>query len=185
VHDARVRLNSILSPADLPKAELDAARLDGELFSVDGCFAPIDEPDRAALRAGSLAARFSPRLIAEQRSAAWVWGVMDRPPHTHQLCADLDARVRPTDLTGIEVREVVIDEADLLTVGDFRITSAVRTVVDLARFSPTFGSEEIGIVRGLTEMGRHSVGDYVTQMERRRNLPGKRRAIERLSVALS
>lgn len=180
-----MRLNSVLSPVDLPRAELDAARLDGELVSIDGCFAPIDEPDRAALRAGSLAARYSPRLIAEQRSAAWVLGVLDAPPNTHQLCAGLDARVRPTDLTGIEVREVVIDQADLISVGGFRITSVLRTVVDLARFSPSFDSEETGIVRGLAEIGVYSIGDCIAQMERRRNLPGKRLAVERLRLALS
>ncbi|CAN5185124.1 hypothetical protein BH09ACT3_BH09ACT3_02640 [soil metagenome] len=180
-----MRLNSVLSSIDLPTAELDAARLDGELFRIDGCFAPIDEPDRAALRAGSLAARFSPRLIAEQRSAAWVLGVLDAPPRTHQLCAALDSRVRPADLSGIEVREVVIEETDLLSVGGFRITSVLRTVIDLARFSPTFGSDEMGTVRGLAELGAHCLADYVAQMERRRNLPGKRRAIERLRLALT
>jgi hypothetical protein len=178
-----MRLSPILFTADLPLPELDAARLDGELFSVDHCFAPIDEPERAALRAGSLAVRFSPRLIAEQRSAAWVLGALDDPPEVHQLCAGLDARVRPSDLTGLEVREVVIDQQDLVTIGGFRVTTAARTAIDLARFSRDFARPERELTGRLLALGGLSVADCVRTMERRRNLPGKRRAVERLNSA--
>jgi len=184
MHHALMRLSPVLSPADLPRPELDAARLDGELFLLDGCHCPIDEPERPALRAGSLAARFGQRLIAERRSAAWVLGALATAPRVHQLCAGSTARVRPADRSGLELREVVIDEEDLLLIGGFRVTAPVRTVTDLARFSEAFGPEERRIVRRLARIGRVGLDDCLRLMNRRRNLPAKRRATQRLRDAL-
>lgn len=180
-----MRLMPVLSTADLPRPELDAARLDGELYLMDGCYCPIDEPERAALRGGSLAARFSPRLIAEQRSAAWVLGALDSAPRIHQLCAGLTARARPADLTGLEVREVVVDESDLLAIGGFRVTTPTRTACDLARFSRHFGALEQELIRRTMELGEVKLDDCLRLMERRRNLPGKKRAIQRIRDALT
>ncbi|MCU1403664.1 MAG: hypothetical protein JWM70_1988, partial [Microbacteriaceae bacterium] len=36
------RLESVLCRIDLPEAELQAARLDGEVYAVSECFCPID-----------------------------------------------------------------------------------------------------------------------------------------------
>lgn len=177
------RLPSVLSRFDLPQAELHAARLDGELYAVDDCFSPIDEIDRSALRARSLSALFSPRLIAEQRTAAWVFGVLARPPTPHQFCADIAARVRPADIARITVREVVIDESDLLECGGLRVTTPLRTVVDLARFSPSFGERELRIASGIMRLDGLGVAECAAMLDRRRNLPGKRIALDRIVAA--
>ncbi|HEY0259796.1 MAG TPA: type IV toxin-antitoxin system AbiEi family antitoxin [Lacisediminihabitans sp.] len=178
------RLPPVLSRHDLPAAELQAARLDGEVYAVDACFSPIDELERPATRAMALFASLPGRLIAEQRSAAWVLGALDRPPPVHQLCTDIGARVSQVGPRRAVIREVVIDEGDLIAYSGLRSTNPLRTAVDLARFSPAFGAEERRLVAGLGELGRFDLASCLSMLERRRNLPGKRLAASRLRSAI-
>jgi hypothetical protein len=175
-----VRLPSVLSRHDLPEPELQAARLDGELFAIDECFSPVDEVERLGHRAASLAALVPSRLIAEQHTAAWVYGVVDHPPSKHEFCADIGARIRPASLSRLVLREVVIDPEDIIEIGELRLTSPLRTVVDLARFSEDFAPD---VARDLMLIGGVSLGDCRALLDRRRNLPGKRRALERIESA--
>jgi hypothetical protein len=177
-------LPPVLGALDLPAAELNAARLDGEVFALDECFCPIDEIEQSVHRARALAAILPARLIAEQRTAAWIFGVLDRPPTRHQVCADIDARTRPPSVR-IGVREVVLADGDVLTLGGMRVTTPLRTTVDLARFSPVFAGDELTIIRALAAIGHFGLAECGAMLERGRNLPAKRRALSRLRSALS
>ena len=189
------RLPAVLSHHDLPQAELNAALLDGEVYAVDECFSPIDEIDQRSHRALALASllpeRLLPepllpeRLIAEQRTAAWVLGALARPPFHHQFCAAIDARVRPSGMIRVTVREVVIDETDLLECAGLRVTTPLRTVVDLARFSPSFGDEEVRLVKNLMSLGGFGVEECKAMLDRRQNLPAKRLAHQRILAAVA
>ena len=184
------RLPAVLSHHDLPQAELNAALLDGEVYVVDECFSPIDEIDQRSHRALALASllpeRLLPeRLIAEQRTAAWVLGALARPPFHHQFCAAIDARVRPSGMIRVTVREVVIEETDLLECAGLRVTTPVRTVVDLARFSPSFGDEEVRLVKNLMSLGGFGVEECNAMLDRRQNLPAKRLAHQRILAAVA
>ncbi|HEV7956602.1 MAG: hypothetical protein JWL94_1803 [Microbacteriaceae bacterium] len=173
-------LPSVLSSLDLPQAELHAARLDGEVFSIDECFAPVDEVSLPISRARSLAAILPPRLIAEQRSSAWVLGALHDPPARHQLCADSTARYQYVGIARATLRQVVLESADICTLGGLRITAPLRTAIDLARFSDVFDQAEHALVLALAELGQFELGDVLAAMDRRRNLPGKSRAAKRL-----
>jgi len=173
-----MRMPSVLSPVDLPWPELQAARLDGELYGVDACFCPIDEPGGLHQRALALTSVVPRRLIAELHSAAWVWGALDRPPARHRLCADITARSRPPIGTAI-LREVVVDPTDVLTLGRLRITTPLRTAVDLARLDEV---DQEPLTR-LFAIGEFDLDACRALIERRRNLPDKRRALERLERA--
>ena len=172
------RLSSVLSALDLPPAELRAAELDGELFAIDGCWAPIDEPDRTSQRALALAVQLPDRVILEQRSAAWVWGLLDAPPQPHDLCTAIGARVRTGD-GWPPAREVVIDDDETEVISGIRVTTPLRTIVDLARFGASFDEQ---LVLRLLAFGGVTVADCIDAMDRRRNLPGKRLALERLGT---
>ena len=174
----------VLSRFDLPEAELHAARLDGELFAIDECFGPIDLAPQASARAASLAAILPARLIAEQRTAAWVLGALLDPPAQHQLCADTAARYRFAGSARFTVREVVIDPTETVVVEGLRVTTALRTAIDLARFCPEFGAAEEDIVAGLARIGGFGLPGAIAGLERRRHLPGKVRAARRLQAAL-
>lgn len=177
-------LPPVLSQSDLPLAELHAARLDGELFAIDECFGPVDVAEQSALRAASLAALLPPRLIAEQRTAAWVLGAMLDPPARHQLCVDTRARYRCADAPRFSVREVVLDDGETVVIGGLRLTTPLRTALDLARFCDPFGDDEAAIVAALGAAGQFGPDEAFADLTRRRHLPGKVRAAARLRAAL-
>jgi len=177
------RLPVVLFHSDLPEAELHAAKLDGELYPVDQCFSPIDEIDGQGNRARALLLTVPARLIAEQRTAAWIYGALSRPPRQHQFCADISARVRPSGLVAVTVREVVVDAGDLVDVAGLLVTTPLRTVVDLARASMNFEMAELRTISELMRIGRFGFEECRVLLERRRNLPHKRIALERITEA--
>ena len=83
------------------------------------------------------------------------------------------------------MREVVIDDGDVVTLGGFPVTSPLRTAVDLARFSPVFGEVERSIVRFLAASDGFGLPDCRATLDRRRNLPAKRLAFDRLGRVFS
>ena len=174
-----MRLAPVLSPADLPSAELQAARLDGELYGVGDCFSPIDIIDGRDQRALALATVVPHRLIVELLSAAWVWGAALSAPARPRLCADITARTRPPIGSAI-LREVVVDQADVVILGRLRITTPLRTAVDLARLDPEPDRE---VIARLFDIGGFGLADCEALIQRRRNLPDKRRALLRLESA--
>jgi hypothetical protein len=177
------RLPAVLSTADLPRAELCALRLDGEVYDIDDCVSPIDEICSTLTRAAALGVYLPARLVAEQRSAAWVWGATLFPPTQHQVCADIAARTRPVGYPRLLLREVVLDPADVDELAGLRLTNPVRTVVDLARFSACF-EEDADTCRSLALLAGITLDDCEQLMNRRRNLPNKKLALRRLARAL-
>ena len=83
----------------------------------------------------------------------------------------------------VTVREVVIEETDLLECAGLRVTTPVRTVVDLARFSPSFGDEEVRLVKNLMSLGGFGIEECKAMLDRRQNLPAKRLAHQRILAA--
>lgn len=175
------RLPPVLSCLDLPLPELLAARLDGELFRIDDCYAPVDEIEQPSHRARALAAGLPDRFIAERHSAAWIWGALDLPPARHELCVAIGARTRSPGGSHRQVREVVIEPHEMTILGGLQVTAPLRTAIDLARFSTTFGAAEVHIVRWLMAHHGFTVADCLAEMARRRNLPNKRQAGRRLA----
>lgn len=180
-HGYMPRLASVLHFLDLPEAELHAARLDGELYLVDECFSPIDEIEQVIHRAQALTLALPAGLIAEQRSAAWVLGALARPPRPHQLCVDIEVRLRPGSLHGITVREVVIGADELLECAGLAVTTPIRTALDIARHSEAFGREDRRVLARLMKLGNFRADHCAALLESRRNLPNKRRALERIT----
>jgi hypothetical protein len=163
------RLSPVLTTADLPLAELCAARLDGELLRVDDSFTSIDQPHDRTLRALTISLAWPERMIAERWSAAWVWGALDQPPARHTLCASLGARARSSTPQRVAVREVVIDDDEMVTLAGQRVTTPLRTITDLARFDhvPT------ELLARLIALGDVSLDACRAALDRRRNLPNK------------
>jgi len=171
------RLSPVLTASELPLAELYAARLDGELVRLGECFTPIDQPHDRYTRAASIARELPDRLIAERLSAAWIWGALPYPPARHELCASLGARARASNPRRVSVREVAISPDEIVVIAGQRLTSPVRTLVDLARFSTEIDAE---VLRALARVGAVTLGDCRAALDRRRNLPNKRRGWQRI-----
>lgn len=174
-----MRLPSVLTTHDLPLPELRAALLDGELFALDAAFTPIDEIESPRHRAHAAHAGLPHRLIAEQHTAAWIWGAVP-PPSRHEFCVAIAARARVSGDGAHAVREVVIEPAEIVLLDGLQLTTPLRTVVDLARFSIEFGQREEDAAHTLMLHHHFDLADCLGEIERRRNLPRKRQAIERL-----
>ena len=177
------RLAPVLHAGDLPLAELCAARLDGEVVRIDDAFSPVDVRDGPAARAAAASHGWSKRLIAEQRTAGWIWGALPDPPARHQLCTTTGARARPAIPLRCVVREVAIDTDEFAFVGALRVTRPVRTAVDLARFSARFAEAEARVIRSLLVLDGSGLDECRAALDRRRNLPAKKLAWERLLEA--
>lgn len=177
------RLPAVLFHSHLPEAELHAAKLDGEVYQVDQCFSPIDEIEGCLNRAKALSLSVPTRLIAEQRTAAWIYGALTSPPRQHQFCTDIAARIRPSSLVAISVREVVIEATDLLEFHGLRVTTPLRTVIDLARTSIDFDDDDTRTLSDLMRTGRFGAAECRAVLDRRRNLPNKLVALERIDEA--
>jgi len=175
------RLPPVLDSTNLPLPELQCAALDGEVFPLDLVFCPIDEFETLHLRARALGTVIDSRIIAERMTAAWLWGAVSRPPRRHHLCVSIGARTRPPLGLQAMLREVVITEDDIATVAGVRITSRLRTVLDLARFCQSFDEREKAVVRTLMADENLDYAECVRSLEARRNLPQRRRALERLA----
>lgn len=178
-------LPRVLSDGDLPEAELQAARLDNEVFRLAGAYCPIDELEQPVHRAIAVLGRRSARFIGELSTAAWIWGAIPRLPGVLEFCTELDARARLAPGRLAVVRELVLDASDIVTIGPVRVVGPLRTAVDLARFRPRFSSADATTVRALSAIGGFGLAGALSLMDRRPNLHAKRRAAERLRIILS
>ena len=172
-------LPRLLNTDDLPSAELRAARIDGQVFAVDDCFAPIDEPDSAQLRAAALAHLVPDRMIAERSSALWVLGARASAPFRHQLCIDVDSRTTPHLSTRFELRECKVDPVDIVQLGSLRLTSHLRTAIDLLRTCEPFSRSDALDVLAVLRLGGSRVSDCRHRIRAQPRYPGIRRALAR------
>lgn len=177
-------LPAVLSPADLPLAELHAARLAGELYALGDAFCPVDLPDDRHRRAAAIAAVAPARFIADRLTAAWVWGaVADGPPRA-QFCIDIRSRHRQTT-TRHEVREVVIADDEVAAVGAALVTTPARTMVDLARDPLLDDVFCCTVLRALAACRPDAVDDALRRLNGRSGLSFGRRAERRLEAVRS
>lgn len=175
---------SILSEHDLPWAELQALRLDGDVWSLGTAMAPFDIPSTVELRAASLRPVLGDRMVAELETAAWVWGASTHPPYRPQACVRADARTSRDPSSPAIVREVVIGADSIAMIGGVSVCTPLHTAIELARAITEWMPAHATIVANLAETGRFTIADVVGAMDRRRNLPNKRRAVHRLTAAM-
>lgn len=174
------RLSPVLDARDLPLAELQAARLDGEVFAIGEGFAPIDEQEQSRHRARSLATLMHPRFIAAQMTAAWVHGAVRHPPAVHQFHVSYSARARKPTSKRFTLREVVIGDGETTLLGGILVTEPMRTAVDLLRADADFDVSEAAAVRELLGLARLGPDECRAVIVGRHKLAGKQRALSRL-----
>lgn len=175
-------LPRLLSDDDLPSVELRAARIDGQVFAVDEWFAPVDEPDGCRLRAAALAPLVPARMIAERTSALWVLGARASAPLRHQLCIDVACRTTPNRSTRFELRERRFEPADVVQVGGLRVTSHLRTAIDLLISCEPFSPADALDVLAILQLGGARLSDCSRRIRAQSRMPGVRRALARAAV---
>lgn len=117
----------------LSRAELSAACLDGDLVELGEAYIPADAVETAALRAGSLLRTLGDTLAATHLTAAWIHGALPTPPSRHTVQRAVARRLHVVPDRQLVYRDLAIAPGDLHILGGVRVTSPVRTMVDLAR----------------------------------------------------
>jgi hypothetical protein len=178
-----------LPSAALSIAELSAARLDGDVYGLDDDYLSVAEPECRRLRARTLAHHLPPGVVLERSSALWVYGVLTRPPVPSQICIAGHRTIRvstPGDFAigDFVLREVVLHDGDVVTLGDVQVTSPMRTVIDLAR-TEVFGRHSVRQLAELMCLERLTFDDIEQRLRVPRNLPHKNVAIRRVRLALA
>jgi len=177
-------LPTVLTTLDMPAAELGGMRLDGEVYPLAEGWCSVDVLETPAHRARAVRGLRSERLIAELGTAAWVWGATPVLPRLVEFCVDLGARARLRISPLVRVRELVLDPGDRVDLDGGAVTSRVRTAVDLARFREPFSDDDAASIVELARQGGFGLAECRELMDRRRNLPEKRRALARLGELL-
>ena len=175
-----MRLPTLLDSGLFAPAELSALRLDGDCFPVGPAAvasdAPLDSAVRAAVLAGE-AARYG--LVAADRLAAWVHGAISRPPDPVRFSIDVAGGVR-TRTPPVPPREVRFGRADLTVIAGLRLTTPLRTALDLARLEERFDRPAGEIVTHLLSLAAVSPAAAAQVLASAPPTPDKRRGIRRL-----
>ncbi|WP_104177639.1 hypothetical protein [Cryobacterium sp. Y50] len=153
-----------LTVNDLPLAELCGARLDGQVFQLADSWCVIDEIDGCSNRAVSASRLVPPRAIAERLTTAWIYGVAPEPLR-HQFCVLIGARTTAVWSPRVQLREIVRSPEDVHSIAGVRVTTPLRTAVDLARYwSPTAGPEIIALLTRLLHCGGYPDVDAAVRL---------------------
>lgn len=115
----------------LPSAVLNAERLIGSLVPCGPGIRPVGWPDGPRARANALRSQLSSAgLVAVLETAAWVWG--SDWAHSQQIEASTMNRQRFLgSLNGRTVREFNIQVTEVRVFDGVRVTTPLRTVLDL------------------------------------------------------
>lgn len=170
---------SVLGPGALALAELYAARLDGELFSIDERFSPVDEADTTWLRATALRSVAGIRMIAELDSALWVHGLLAFPPRVHTMCVGRSDRVKFPPSPRFSLREVTHAASDTAEIAGLRVTVPARILHDLA-FREQLGTAEAA--RRILARWPQLAESCSRRIGGAPNLPGKGLALRRIAA---
>ncbi|HEY0375299.1 MAG TPA: hypothetical protein VGC94_10915 [Amnibacterium sp.] len=172
-----MRLPSVLDASHLPLAERCAVRLDGDGFVLGDGLIAADEPDGPAQRASSVAAdarRYG--LVLGGWTAAWVHGATERLRRPLDLQTDRDGGAR-TKL--LPVREVAFGRRDVAAVGAVKVTTPLRTAVDLARLEAGLSDETRAALAHLVALSGLTWAQAVASLAATQKSPGKQRALAR------
>ena len=93
-----------------------------------------------------------------------------------------DARARLSPAHHITVREIVYAPGDLEPLDAHLVTTPLRTILDLARFSDPF---DAATVRRLAAIAGLGLDDCLAALASRAGIPAKKRARENLREALT
>lgn len=175
-------LSPLIGTATLSIAELSAARLDGELYPLAEMFCPVDLPPFPATRAAGLAALLPEHAFVERLSAAWLHGALAEPPNPPQFALPSGIGARPRRSRAYALRQVVITERELLLIGGCRVTTPVRTLVDVLLDDELGTERAIAVARAVSVATGLSPAAALSALRSRYRLPNTTLAEERIRL---
>lgn len=154
----------------LSQAELTAACLDGDLVELGEAYIPADAVETTGLRAGSLSEVLGESLAATHLTAAWIHGALPAPPSRHTVQRAVPRRLHRVPDRRLVYRDLEVDRADLVRLGDVWVTSHTRTLADLSRVSDP---DHTRAARLFAEAHPGSAADAVAWLRSHGKLPYK------------
>ncbi|PVZ94901.1 hypothetical protein DDQ50_11495 [Amnibacterium flavum] len=127
-----------------------ALRLDGDLFAVGDGYVCADTFEDAAVRIGSIADSLRGPRIAARETASWVFGATDECPRPIEVIVPAGKSQSTEAMRGVRVRESVLRDDEVIGIGGLRVTSPLRTAVDLVRmrsYSPATATMVAALLR--------------------------------------
>ena len=158
--------------------------LDGELVRLGSGFIGIDEPEGPYDRAHSLTSVLGDeRAIVCDQSAAWVWGWIPAPSAV-STCVSIDARVASPVRRRLRAREAVLDRDEIAELDGVRVTTPVRTAIDLARHVD--GDDRASdVIEAAVRSGMVTRSELRAALRRRPGIAYLRRAQRRIEQAIN
>lgn len=169
---------------DMSVAELTAMVIDGELQSLADSYCPIDWPTDEQARLAMALPSATSSFVLIGLGAAWVWGCRDRPPTTWEIAPLQRVRTTPRLPARTVVRDVRWKQHDVVILGNRRVTTPGRTILDIARYETRVDERDLLLV--LAQLGRwkpHLLADVGQQLLMAPHLPYKARALRRIEGA--
>ncbi len=136
-----------------------------------GVYALAAAPDTFPLRASAALLSSGERSLLSGSTAAWCWGLRRRPPGRVEIITPEDRRVRAREFVDVR-RSATLSHADVAVIDGLRVTSAPRTLVDVAaRVSP---AQLADLVVMAFRLGVVDDGKIQAQLNRMGPVRGKR-----------
>jgi hypothetical protein len=173
----------LLDQRSLPRPELVAVALDGEVRSLGDAYLPLDVVETPGLRAEAVRRLVPEGLILERRSAAWLLGAHPLFEIPLQLCVRSTRRIRFQPSAEHVVRQVVVSAGECVSIGGLVATAPLRTALDLVRWEEEFDGRLAVAVTTLLLAASTTPHHAARLLGASPHLPHKRRALERLRMA--
>ncbi|MFF1541604.1 type IV toxin-antitoxin system AbiEi family antitoxin [Microbacterium sp. NPDC058269] len=120
-------------PGDrLSQPELSAARIDGHVVEVGDAYVPADFIEGPDVRASGIAALVQPGTAASGPTAAWIHGAGDAAPAVHHVKRCVERRIRAVTSSRLVFHDTMVPPSDVQLIGGVRVSTPVRTMLDLA-----------------------------------------------------
>ena len=154
----------------LALAELWAARIDGDVVDVGEAFIPADAAETAWMRAMSLRTLLDQELAAVMRTAVWIYGGLAELPDEIEVQSAVTKRVRVPPHSRLQLRDTLLDPADIVRMGSVAVTSPARTLADIARAAAelpeTYEAPLAGLLSALSADERAAGMHWLTEHPR-------------------
>jgi hypothetical protein len=162
----------------LSSAELSAARLDGDVVEIGEGYMPADAIESVSMRAASMRGICGPRLVAGLWSAAWIYGALLEPPSRHAVMRGAAHRVGNLIDRRAIFHDVGVHDSDIVEMAGVRVTSPLRTLVDVARrvHEPAHRARAQAVISALVASGAVRPADALIRLEAHGRMPGIRDA---------
>lgn len=149
--------------------ELLALCLDGHLYRVGDAFATVETPDGPELRAHAFALSAPGWTVADRGSAAWIHGTRASPPPVPQVCVPPNRRGRVSSPM-VDACHRILKPEEAVLLGPTRVTTPLRTAVDLASMPGRFDSANALEVRHLLALAGVTPAEFDQRLRASRRM---------------